>query len=178
VGPRLNDPTLPKANFMGTITDVATPSANPNGDPTSFTLELGMQVEVVHLVPRTVITGKSAEAVVEGLAPNDYAVVRATRYRGIWYATRIVFDVQPVAPLRLISGSLVRVSPDGKRIVVKQDTPKGTIVMRLVPRTRYHVDGRPVDIAPVLIPDEAIQVLGQRINGLWVAWDVYTRTTV
>jgi hypothetical protein len=177
-GPRLNDPTLPRANFMGMITNVATLNGDPTGDPVSFTLELGIQLEVIHLVGRTVITGRSAEAVVEGLAVRDYAVVRATRFKGVWYATRIIFDVQPVAPLHLFSGALVRLSPDGKRLVVKPDVGKGVVVLRLLPRTRYHVDGLPVAVAPALVPAESLQVLSQRINGTWIAWDVYTKSTL
>jgi hypothetical protein len=175
---RLNDPTLPRANFMGMITSVVPQPSNPDGDPISFRLELGTQAEDIHLFGATVITGKSAEAVVEGMSSSDYAVVRAKRYKGVWYAMRIVFDVQPVPPLRLLSASFVRLSVDGKRMFVKPDSGKGLIVLRLVPRTRYHVDNQPVDVAPVLQPQESLRALIQRVNQTWIAWDVYTKTTL
>jgi hypothetical protein len=178
IGPKLNDPTLPKATFLGVITDVAPQGPNSNGDPMGFRLELGLNAEDIKLIGSTVITGKSAEAVVEGVSPGDYALVRAKRYRGVWYATRVVFDVQPVAPLRLFSGTIVRMSTDGKRIVLKLDGTKAIVVTRLILKTRFHVDGHPVDIPPTLALLEPLQALCQRINGTWLVFDVYTKSTI
>jgi hypothetical protein len=177
--PGFNDPNLPKATFIGLITSVD----SPNGvDPNDFTLELGIVSEVIRLSQTTMITGKTAEAVVEGLASGDYAVVRAKRFKGSWYAIRVVFDVQPLPPLRLISGTIVRITKDLRHFVLKPDTGKGNLLVRLMRQTRFHVDGRPVDGPPpsqwIFGPTTiAIQVLLRRDVGAWSAFDIYMRST-
>jgi hypothetical protein len=170
---RLNDPGLENGTFPGQITALIGPASNPSG----LILQLGTDSIDIRLSAKTMISGKSAEADVEGLVRGDYAVVRAKRVNRVWFATRITFDVQPIAPLRLVSGMILHVNADGRHFTLRPDVGKGTYFMRVIRQTRFTMDMRPGDAPTMLIKGAVVQILCRKIDGLWTAYTINLRSS-
>jgi hypothetical protein len=119
----------------------------------------------------------SAEAEVEGFQAGDYAVVTARHVNRTWVASSIDFDVQPITVMQVqnVTGTIVRVSPNGKRFLMLLDT--GTMRWVTVTRkTKFHMDGQLVDPPPPLLKGDMVQVGMEHTGRLWVALDITIRT--
>src|SRR5947209_1194767 len=103
---------IDRARFAGQVTALLPAT----GSPTSFVLLQPNLTVTVSINSQTQLTGKSAEASVEGLMRDDYAVVNARRVGGKWVAVKIAYDVDPILPLRTMSGSVEKLSLDGRRV--------------------------------------------------------------
>jgi hypothetical protein len=172
--------TVSASKLAGQITNIMGTSASPTG----FTLQLGLQTWTLQIPLKGIIRAQSAEADVEGLVTNDYAsvdarlvkIVDARSVRYVLYAQRTLFDVQPVMPLRLFVGTVVRVSPDGRRITIRLDLSR-TVVIHPGLMTRYRVDSRATDIPPTLVKGTMVDILARRMgDGSWVAYDLNLRS--
>ena len=160
-----------RINPFGQITALHGPATSPTG----FTIELGTYSFDETIAPKATITAKSAEAEVEGLAVGDYAIVHNRRVKGQWLALHIVYDVQPIAPLHALTGTALRLSPSGKLLFIKPDTGRGTIVLHILARTRFLQDGKPLPLSqqpPLVTRGQQVDVVGRRVNGAWLAYDV------
>jgi hypothetical protein len=162
---------IDRARFVGQITALLP----VNGSPTGFVLLQPNLTVTISINPQTQLTGSSAEANVEGLARDDYAVVNAKHVQGRWIATKITYDVDPILPLRIVSGSVVKLAPDGRRVNVKLDTgaSRWITIGRLA---RYRLDGRAVDPPPILLKGELVQFVINRTTVPWLALEVDART--
>jgi hypothetical protein len=160
-----------KQRFLGQVTALIGTGGNPAG----FQLQLGTMTWDIKVAPKAVFTARSAEADVEGLLSGDYAVVNARRVKHVWYAYRVDFDVQPVAPLRTFSGTVVRASVDGKRFSVRIE-PNKIMAVRVAAETRYRIDGRFIDFAQTVSRGEYVQVLARRNDPVWIAYDLNVRS--
>lgn len=141
--------------------------------PDMFTLQLGYLAMDFRVGPRTTFVPRSAEAQVEGFVQGDFAVVVGHRTKQGWLAIRIFFDVQPIRPLREIIGTIMRVSPNGARFLIRLDTG-GSLFARTNRQTRFRVDGRLMDGQPSLLRGEIVQALVLQRNG-WIAYEVNVR---
>jgi hypothetical protein len=159
------------ARFVGQVTALVPAS----GSPTSFVLLQPNTSVSVSINPQTQLTGQSAEANVEGLVRDDYAVVNARRIDGKWVAAMITYDVDPVPPLRTVSGSVVKVSPNGRRVNVRLDAGGNRLVFigRLA---RFRLDNHLVDPPPILFKGESIQFVVNKSGVSWVALEVDIRS--
>jgi hypothetical protein len=147
------------------------------GSPTSFVLLQPNTSVSVSINPQTQLTGQSAEANVEGLVRDDYAVVNARRIEGRWVATTITYDVEPVPPLRTISGSVVKISPNGRRVNVRLDAGgnRAIVIGRMA---RFRLDNHLVDPPPILFKGEPIQLVVNKTPGSWIALEVDVRSVL
>lgn len=151
----------------GQVTAIAGPAANPTG----FTLQLTDRSIAVRIVSRTTITARSAEALVDGFLANDFAVVTTVKSGGGWVANRIVYDAVPFGPIRqfTISGSVMRVSPNGKRFMLRLVTGARHWV-QITRNSRFEVNGVPTTPAPILARTNPVEVKIRRANNYrWVA---------
>lgn len=164
---------IDRARFAGQVTTLL----SVNGNPASFVLLQPNVSVTVTINPQTQFVGSSAEANVEGLARDDYAVVNARRSQGRWIAMKITYDVDPVPPLRAVSGTVVRLTPDGRRVNVKLDTG-GSRWITIGRLARYLVDGRAVAPAPILLRGEPVQLVVNRLMFPWVALEIDVRSTL
>jgi hypothetical protein len=157
------------SRLMGVVVSVLGTTDNPN----FFTLQLGTDTAVVRIAPRTVFTPKSAEASLAGFTSGDYAIVTFRRFKGTLVAGRILFDVQPLAPLRLFDGTVMRVAPNGQRFVIRLVGTIHLVNFRLSKTsTLYQLDGSPA-ISPVtLAKGNDVEILGLNTFGGWVAYTV------
>lgn len=155
------------ARFIGQVTTLL-PAA---GSPTSFVLLQPNFSVSIAISPKTQLTGKSAEANVEGLVRDDYAVVTAKRMAGRWVATRIAYDVDPIPPLRIVSGTVVKPTLDGRHVNVRLDTG-GARWITIGRLARYRLDGRLMEPAPILAKGEVIQLVVNRMTVPWIALEV------
>lgn len=160
-----------RARFVGQVFSLA-PAA---GTPTSFTLVQPSVAVTIAINPQTQLAGRSAEANVQGLARDDYAVVNARRMAGRWVATRIVYDVDPILPLMTVSGTVLRESADARRIYVRLEVG-GVRWITLGRLARYRMDGRIVDLPPTLIKGEPVQLVVNRAALTWIALEVDVRS--
>jgi hypothetical protein len=146
-----------------------------NGSPNAFVLLQPNLSVTISINPQTQLTGSSAEANVEGLARDDYAVVHAKHVQGRWVATKITYDVDPILPLRVVSGTVVKLTPDGRRVNVKLDTgaSRWITIGRLA---RYRLDGRAVDPPPIFVKGELVQLIINRAAVPWLALEVDARS--
>ncbi|HLJ68459.1 MAG TPA: hypothetical protein VKX16_13975 [Chloroflexota bacterium] len=145
----------------------------PPASPTGLTLQLGTLTFPVRISPRATITAKSAEAEVEGLLPGDYAVIHDHRIRGQWVAFHIAYDVVPMPPLRVLTGSVLRLTPNGRVLYLKPDTGRGVLPVHLLQQTRFLQDGKPVLQLPVVFTrGESLEIVARRTLGFWYAFDV------
>jgi hypothetical protein len=90
-------------------------------------------------------------------------------------AARIMFDVQPVPPLRAVSGTILRVAANGRQLGVKLDIG-GTRLVTLARDTRFRLDGRLLDTPPILLKGQSIQLVVQNTVAGWVALEVDLRS--
>lgn len=158
--------------LIGQVTNLIGSPTRPDG----FSLQLGTSSVDLHVAPnRVTLRPLSGEAEVEGLANGDYALVNVRRVKRAWMVVRITFDVQPFAPLRQISGTLLRISPDGMRAVLRLD-PTHTLLFRVTRQTRLRLDGRFTDPLTGLTKGSAVQGLLLRVNGVWAAIDLDARS--
>jgi hypothetical protein len=162
---------IDRARFVGQVTTLLPAT----GSPTSFVLLQPNVAVTVSINPQTQLTGKSAEANVEGLVRDDYVVVNARRVGGKWIATRIAYDVNPILPLRTVSGSVVRLTLDGRRVNVRLDAG-GTRWITIGRLARYRLDGRLVDPAPILLKGEPVQLVVNRTIDSWIALEIDVRS--
>jgi hypothetical protein len=147
------------------------------GTPTGFTLQIGVQTMDVIVQPaRTTFNARSAEADAEGLVKGDYAVVAGRHSPHLWIAKRVDYDIEPFAPLKQFSGTLSRVSPDGRHIWMRQDFGAARIFV-VNRQTRFRVDARVVDLPPLLSKGESIQLVAYRTDMGWIALFVDLRST-
>jgi hypothetical protein len=161
------------ARFAGQVTTLL-PAA---GSPTSLVLLQPNLSVSVSINPQTQLTGQSAEANVEGLVRGDYAMVNARRVDEKWVAATITYDVDPVPPLRAVSGIVLKVSPNGRRLNVKLDSGgnRGITIGRLA---RYRLDNHLVDPPPILLKGEPIQLVVSRATDAWIALEVDVRSVL
>lgn len=157
--------------LVGQVQNVVGPGASPTG----FTLQLGNQTADLKIVPATVFAARSAEAEVEGFITGDYALVVARRTDHGLVARRVSFDIQPFLPLRLVTGTLQRVSLNGRHVLVKLDNTR-IMWLQITRQTRYRQDGKVVAIPPALTRGMQLQILAVRAYGAWVAADINIRT--
>ena len=153
--------------------------ANLTGSPTSpdsFSLQLGNSSVDLRVAPNHVVLRPlSGEAEVEGLTNGDFAAVALRRIKHSWVVGRITFDVQPFAPLRQTNGTVVRLSPDGLRLLLRLDSVR-VLQIRLTHLTRVRVDGRFTDPQSALIRGGTVQALLLRMSGYWLAIDLDLHT--
>ena len=164
---------IDRARFVGQVTFLDSAAAGP----TSFELLQPSMAVVISINRQTQLTGKSAEANVEGLARDDYAVVNARRVGTRWVASKIVYDVDPILPLQTVTGSIVRVSVDGRRIYVRLDAG-GSRWITIGRLARYRLDGRLLDPSPIPLKGEAVQLIVNRSALSWVALEVDLRSVL
>lgn len=150
-----------KTHLIGLVTDVV----GPAGDPTGFTLQLGTMTADVGTVPRTRFVARSLEAQVEKFVVGDYALVLIRKTKVGVVAARITYDVVPFPPLRELNGTIQWVRLDQLAFRLRMDPGNRIVVLRIRPQTRFHVDGRPVDIVPTLARGQDVQVLALQRNG-------------
>lgn len=162
---------IDRARFVGQVTTLLP----VNGSPTAFVLLQPNLSVTISISPQTQLTGSSAEANVEGLARDDYAVVNAKHVQGRWIAAKIRYDVDPILPLRVVSGSVVKLTPDGRRVNVKLDTG-GSRWITIGRLARYRLDGRAVDPPPILLKGELVQFVVNRTTVPWLALEVDARS--
>lgn len=173
--PNPGGPVLDRGTFMGEVTAVMGPAANPTG----ITVTLGADsIDLHFVVGKTIIASRGLEADVEGLVRGDYAWARAKKYAAGWYATTVKFDVAPIPPLRLLSGVVDRVGADGKRFFLKSDTGKQMFVVRIVKQTRFLVDRTPLapDAQPAIGKGLSVTVLARKIGTMWTAFAINMRS--
>ncbi len=162
---------IDRARFVGQVTALLPTS----GSPMSFVLLQPNVTVTVAINPQTQLTGESAEANVEGLVRDDYAIVNARRVGGKWIAARIVYDVDPILPLRTVSGSIAKLTLDGRHVNVKLDTG-GSRWITIGRLARYRLDGRIEDPPPILLKGEPIQLVVNKSIGTWTALEVDVRS--
>jgi hypothetical protein len=162
---------IDRARFVGQVTALLP----VNGSPTAFVLLQPNLSVTISINPQTQLTGSSAEANVEGLARDDYAVINAKHVQGRWVATKIRYDVDPILPLRTVSGAVVKLTPDSRRVYVKLDTG-GNRWITIGRLARYRLDGRIVDPPPILLKGEAVQFVINRATIPWIALEVDVRS--
>jgi hypothetical protein len=162
---------IDRERFVGQVTALLP----ANGSPNTFVLLQPNISVAISINPQTQLTGSSAEANVEGLARDDYAVVNAKHVQGRWIATKITYDVDPILPLRVISGTVVKLTPDGRRVNVKLDTG-GSRWITIGRLARYRLDGRAVDPPPILLKGELVQLVINRAAVPWLALEVDARS--
>jgi hypothetical protein len=167
--------------------------AGPADTPTGFSLLLasGRLVPFV-TAPNATLSGKSAEAAVEGLQRGDYAIVQARnvsvvvahRVRKHWVAYHVDFDVQPITPtpvpkpvMATITGTVTRVTVDGKRFAVQDQATLKVWMITIDARTAFRVDGQPMPGPPVLSKGDPVVVRARKTGGVWVATEVNLRTS-
>lgn len=158
---------IDRGRFVGQVTALLPAT----GSPTSFVLLQPTVSVTISINAQTQLNGKSAEANVEGLVRDDFAVVNARRMQGKWIATRITYDVDPILPLRTISGSVLKLTLDSRHVDMKLDTG-GTRWITIARLTRYRLDGRVVDPPPILLKGEPIQLVVSRTFGSWIALEI------
>lgn len=153
--------------FGGQIMALAGQPSSPSG----FTLQLRDRTLDFKILPRTTFQARSAEAYVDGFAQYDFALVNATRVNGDWTANRITYDVLPFGSIRdfTVSGKVVSLDRSGKNVLLKL-LSGDTHSVRMNLNTKYQLNSEPVDTAPALLKDAALDVTVHRNgNGVWIA---------
>jgi hypothetical protein len=151
-----------RTHLVGLVSNVI----GPDGDPTSFVLQLGTMSVQIGTIPRTRFVARSLEAQVEKLVAGDYALVVTRRTRDSFIAVRITYDVEPFPPLRALSGTITWVSPDQMRFRLRLDAGGKIVGVRVRPQVRFQIDGRVADTIPTLARGQTVQVLALQHNGL------------
>jgi len=164
---------IDRARFVGQVTALLP----ANGSPTAFVLLQPNVSVTISINPQTQLTGSSAEANVEGLARDDYAVVNAKHVQGRWIAIKIMYDVDPILPLRSVSGSVLRLTLDGRHVDVRLDTG-GSRWITIGRLARYRLDGRVIDPPPILLKGEPVQLVINRAAVPWLALELDVRSVL
>ncbi|MBV9281113.1 MAG: hypothetical protein JOZ41_13610 [Chloroflexi bacterium] len=175
--------------FVGMVGAVVGPADTPTGF--SLLLASGRLVPFV-TAPNATFSGKSAEAAVEGLQRGDYAIVQARnvsvvvahRLRKHWVAYHVDFDVQPITPTpapkpaaATITGTVTRVTVDGRRFAVQDQATLKVWTITIDARTVFRVDGQLMPGPPVLSKGDSVVVRARKAGSVWVATEVNLRTT-
>lgn len=158
--------------FVGTVGQIL----GPADSPIQITLTLGTLSTDVRVTSRTVFAAKSAEASVEGLLQGDYAVVTAQRVKAEWIARRVVFDVQPIFPLHLFTGLVLRETPDGKRVTIRIAGTQRQVLMHIVKPVQYEMDGRSLLTPLALNRGDQVEVLALHVFDGWNAFSINVKT--
>ena len=153
--------------FSGQVTALSGPVANPTG----LTLQDRIRSVDIRIAPETMFRARSAEAEVEGLVVGDYAVIGARKGKGSWIANRISFDVRPMVAGTLVTGTIVKLSSNGKQLQLRLDTGQMQPVT-IGPRTKYRIDGQPTDTPPELAKGDVVQVLMRSAPRGWTAMEI------
>lgn len=162
-----------QARFIGAVAAIQ----GPADSPTRITLQLGALSTELRINLKTLFSAKGAEASLEGLLPGDFAVVAARRFKGAWIARRVLFDVQPIFPLRLFTGTVVRAGVDGKRVSVRIAATQRLLWFRISRNALYQEDGRAVLEPPGLTPGETVELLALRVVPGWMAYNINLKAT-
>jgi hypothetical protein len=146
-------------------------------NPTGVVLQFGTDTTDIALGPTYTAQPQSAEAEVEGLAVDDYAVITVhSNYRGDLIAQRVQFDVEPFGRLRLMTGVVTWMSPNDKRVRLRLPDTGAVRTLTLIHSTKYEVDGK--QVSPLILGrDQTVQVLVLRLNFSLIAVDVNLKTT-
>lgn len=166
--------------FVGQVTSVI---ATSDGSVVGFTLQLKAHSIDFLVAPHPKIKARSAEAAVEGLQKNDYAMVLARRSDYMWIARVIEFDVQQfrvgtppkVPPSVTVTGPIQRVFQNGKRFAMTLPN-LSTRWVTITSQTRFRLDGQPVAGPEVLTKGDLVQVVMRLTSRGWVALDVNLKT--
>jgi hypothetical protein len=159
--------------YIGEIVALVGPTNNPTG----VMLQFGTDTTDITLGPKYTAQPQSAEAEVEGLAVDDYAVITVhPNYRGDLIAQRVQFDVEPFGRLRLMTGLVTWVSPNDKRMRLRLPDTGAIRTITLIRSTKYEVDGK--QVAPLILGrDQTVQVLVLHLNFSLLAVDVNLKTS-
>jgi len=144
-------------------------------NPTGLTLGVMDQTLVLRFTPRVIIKARSAEAQVEGLLKDDWAIVTVQRVHGSLVATRVEFDVQPLPPYLELTGTFMRELPNGKRIFIKLDAG-GIRPLNVTRQTRFRLDDSLQDSPPILTRGQSVQALVRRTSGGLLALQIDVRS--
>jgi hypothetical protein len=135
-----------------------------DGNPSSFILQLpNLNTFDFKVVPATVSKPNSAEAEIEGLQRNDYALVRARGRLGSWTAVKVTYDVRPLDQV-MLNGTVLKVSRNGRRFeLTLTDSGKSRwVVMNL--KTRFRINGQAANGMPIVVKGDLVQVLARQVK--------------
>jgi hypothetical protein len=159
--------------FIGVVNAIQGPAESP----AQITLQLGTLTTDVRINLKTVFSGKSAEANVEGLLQGDYATVIARRFKGVWVAKRVIFDVQPMIPLHLFSGTVTKETLDGRHVTIRLVGTQRFIAFRIAVAAQFQSDGH-AELNPLsLFRGATVELLALHSNTAWVAYTVNLKIT-
>lgn len=161
-----------RSRFVGIVASVSGPMSKPS----KFSIQLVSGMVDVVLTPHTKLVPKSAEASVEELATGDYVVAYVRRTSRTWVVLRLDYDVQPIPPLRAVSGVVERVSANGRGFLLKLDTA-GTRWISLGRQARIRVDGRLADPPPPVMAGESLQAVVLTGGLVWAALQIDLRSS-
>jgi len=150
-----------------------------DGKALTLTLQTKARALVVRVGPQAKLLPRSAEAEVEGLVSNDFAIVFARRVARTWVAYRVEYDVQPIAvvpPTIMVTGVVIRVNPNGRSFTMMLDSGDLRFVT-MNKQTKFQLDGQLVDGSGLVTKDEAVQVAMRRTNHGWLALDVNVKSS-
>jgi hypothetical protein len=165
--------------FYGQVTSITGPADNPTRFTLLRQLSNGHTQVVPFRSPGVLLKPLSAEAEVEGFQIDDYALVTAHRVRAAWVASRVQFDTQPITPHPVItlSGTVTRVTPNGKRFAMRTSDTGAIKVISIVAKTQFRIDGQLVGSAPVLSKGDVVQVQARKAaGGVLVAVEINLKT--
>lgn len=158
----------PVGHFRGQVTDVTVES----GMPVRFSLQTRRRIVLFRIAPYATFTALSAEAEVEGLSTQDYAVVLARHVGHLWVAVHIAFDVQPIQTVQTaVSATVIRVTPTNNAVVVRLQA--GTLRrLAIVPTTRFRVAGQLTGELPTLLRGDIVRVAMRLAPRGWIAVEI------
>ncbi len=158
----------PIVRFIGQVTEVGA----TGGEPITFTLQTRRRLVPFRIAPYATFTALSAEAEVEGLATDDYAVVEARHVRRIWVAVHIAFDVQPIQNDQIVlNATIIRTSPNGQAVFVR--LPSGEVRrVTIVARTRFKVSGQITDVPPTFVRGDTVSITMKPVANGWIAIEI------
>jgi hypothetical protein len=139
--------------------------------PTGFSLLLKNRLIDFRIAAHVTLKPHSAEAEVEGFQTNDYAAVGAKRINRVWVAFAIEFDVQSFRDTPTLSGVIVRVTPNGRRLIMQLGNGTSRWVT-IVPRTIFRIDGKLQALPPLLQKGELVDVKMRLTGNVWVALEI------
>lgn len=161
-------------NFSGRVANVI---AGSDGNPSSFSLQsANLNVVEFKVVPGTTSKPNSAEAEIEGLQRNDYALVHARGHAGVWTALKVTYDVRPLDQV-LLNGTVMKVSRNGRRFEVSLTSSGKTRWVSMNLRTKFRINGQLTDGMPIVVKGDVVQVLARQVRQVgFVALQVNLKT--
>jgi hypothetical protein len=154
-----------RGRFVGEVIALFGPAANPTG----LTVQLGLSTADVHFGTQYTPHPLSAEAEVEGIAVHDFVSMVVRKGQGEWVAQRVDFDVQPFGRLRLVTAAIVNLGPEARHLRIRLADTGQVRWVTLSRQTMYESDGKPLTVLPLLLRDQAVQILVIRGDLGWVA---------